>query len=479
MHIINPSGNNIEVSDKKRKASNIVGGISEVMKRKMTDKSEIILYEKNIYKALYMTAYPLVLSDFIIALLDITDTFFVGHMENSSAAQAGMGLAWPVINIMLAINNGLAAAGVAIISRMSGEKDFEGAGQQAGLLVSVSLIAGIVINAVLFLMAPEIIGFMGAESDVFFEASAYLRISSFEMIPLFVFTAFTSICQSEGDMIRPVILSIVAAFVNIVLAAVLVMGFGFGIKGAAGASVAGQLCIVPFYIKALFAGKGKLVISVSDMRINMRGLTKLYKIAGPAVYGQLAASFGFIILQMIILKEGKEISAAFSIGNKISNIILAVVMALATTMSAFVGQNIGAKNKERAEKAYRTSRNASVIIMLAGLIILFPIRRWLVNFMSNDENTVTAAVSYIAVVLVTLPGLALYQNYMCVFNGSGNTRFSFALSFIWLWLLRIPMLLAVGKLGTFGAYGTWFAMGASNVLAAVAGHFLYGHINYE
>lgn len=99
-----------------------VGGISKVMKRKMTDKSEEILYEKNIYKALYMTAYPLALSNFIIALLDITDTFFVGHMENSSAAQAGMGLAWPVINIMLAINNGLAAAGVAIISRMSAKK---------------------------------------------------------------------------------------------------------------------------------------------------------------------------------------------------------------------------------------------------------------------------------------------------------------------------------------------------------------------
>ena len=101
------------------------------------------------------------------------------------------------------------------------------------------------------------------------------------------------------------------------------------------------------------------------------------------------------------------------------------------------------------------------------------------NFMSNDENTVRAAVSYMAVVLVTLPGLALYQNYMGVFNGSGNTRFSFALSFIWLWLLRIPMLLAVGKLGTLGAYGIWLAMGASNALAAVAGHFLYGHINYE
>lgn len=445
----------------------------------MKDKSERILYEKNIYKALLVTAVPLMLSNFIIALLDIVDTFFVGQIENSSAAQAGMGAAWPVINIMLAFNNGLAAAGLAVISRMTGEEDYDGAGKQAGQLLCTAIIVGAVINAVLFFAAPAVMGFMGADGDVLLEAEAYLRISSFEMVPLFAFTAFTSIRQSEGDMLQPVIMSMAAAVVNIVLVAVLIKGFGLGIKGAAAASVAGQLSIIPFYVRSLLSGKRRLAITVADMRLNAKDVGKFYKIAGPAVYGQLAASFGFIILQMIILKAGKEISAAFSIGNKISNIILAVVMALSTTMSAFVGQNIGAKNADRAKRAYSASRNISVVLMLIGFVLLFPVRSLLVSFMSNDARTVQASLEYIVAVLITLPGLALYQNYMGVFNGSGNTKLSLCLSFIWLWVLRIPMLLAVGRFKLPAAIGIWLVMGASNLLVACAGHLLYRRVKYE
>lgn len=445
----------------------------------MKDKTDIILYEKNIYRALFTTALPLMLSNFIIALLDIADTFFVGHIENSSAAQAGMGLAWPVINIMLAINNGLAAAGVALISRMAGEEDYEGARQQAGVLFSVALGIGVLINMALFAAAPAVMSFMGAEGEVLSQSSIYLRISSFEMAPLFAFMAFCSIRQSVGDMMKPVVLSVVAAVANIGIAALLVRGFGLGIEGVSLSSVIGQFVIVPFYIKALFGGGEKLSISVKDMRFNTKGIKKLFKIAAPAIYGQLAASFGFIIIQMIILKAGKEISAAFSIGNKISNIILATVMALGTTMSAFVGQNIGAKNKERAKLSYKVSRNISVVLMLAGIVILFPVRKWIVGFMSNDNGTVRAAMEYIIAVLVTLPGLALYQNYMGVFNGSGNTKLSFVLSFAWLWVLRIPMLLVVGRMNISASVGIWLVMGASNILVAVAGHFLYGRVRYE
>lgn len=445
----------------------------------MRDKTDIILYEKNIHKALLTTARPLMISNFIIALLDITDTFFVGHIENSSAAQAGMGLAWPVINIMLAINNGLAAAGVALISRMTGEENYEGARRQAGVLFSVAVVGGTIINIFLFAVAPAVMRFMGAKGDVLNQASVYLRLSSFEMLPLFAFTAFCSIRQSVGDMIGPVILSVAAAVVNIVLAAIFIRCMGFGIGGAALASAAGQLLIVPFYIKALFRDKGRLTIGLKDMRFNIKGVKKLFKVAAPAICGQLAASFGFIILQMIILMVGKEISAAFSIGNKISNIVLSVVMALGTTMSAFVGQNIGAKNAERAKSAYRDSKKLSVIFMLIGIAVLFPIRKWIVGFMSNDDVTVHASMEYMIAVLLTLPGLALYQNYMGVFNGSGNTKLSFALSFMWLWVFRIPMLLVVGKLQFCASGGIWLVMGISNILVAIAGHFLYKLVRYK
>lgn len=444
--------------------------------RKKKDKTENILYEKNIYKALFITAFPLMVSNFIIALLDVTDTFFIGQIDNSASAQAAMGAAWPIINIMLAFNNGLAAAGVALISRMVGEENYEAARKQAGVLVSVALAMGAGINAFMFFAASAVMSFMGADGEVLGQAATYLRVSSFEMIPLFTFAAFCSIRQSVGDMMYPVILSIVAAVANIVAAMIFINVLGMGIKGAAAASVAGQLSIVPFYIRGLFHGKETVTITLDDMRFSAKEIKKLFKIAGPSIEGQLLASFGFVILQMIILKEGKEISAAFSIGNKISNIVLAVVMALSTTMSAFVGQNIGAKNTERARQAYSVSRNMSVAMMTVGLVILFPLRKQLVGIMSNDGKTVVAAVEYIAAVLITLPGLALYQNYMGVFNGSGNTALTLFMSFVWLWVLRIPMLLAVGRMYPDNSSAIWIVMGISNVLVAVAGHLLYRHI---
>ena len=243
-------------------------------------------------------------SNFIIALLDVTDTFFIGRLDNSASAQAAMGAAWPIINIMLAFNNGLAAAGVALISRMVGEENYEGAGKQAGVLVGVALAMGAAINTFMFIAASAVMSFMGADGEVLGQAAAYLRVSSFEMIPLFIFAAFCSIRQSVGDMMYPVILSVVAAVANIAAAMVFINVLGMGIKGAAAASVAGQLSIVPFYIRGLFLGKDTVTITLDDMRLSAKEIKKLFKIAGPSIEGQLLASFGFVILQMLILKEG-------------------------------------------------------------------------------------------------------------------------------------------------------------------------------
>lgn len=182
-----------------------MGKKTSVKREIKRNKTELILYEKNIYKALTVTALPLMLSNFIIALLDIADTFFVGRINNASAAQAGIGIAWPVINIMLAFNNGLSAAGIAVISRMFGEDNQERAAHYGGLLLLAACVMGISINILLFAAATALMRFMGAEGDVLNEAAIYLKISSFEMLPLFLFTAFCAMRQSMGDMVVPVI----------------------------------------------------------------------------------------------------------------------------------------------------------------------------------------------------------------------------------------------------------------------------------
>lgn len=443
------------------------------------DKTELILHEKNMYRALAVTALPLMLSNFIIALLDIADTFFVGQMNNASAAQAGIGIAWPVINIMLAFNNGLSAAGIAVISRMFGEENKKKAAHYGGLLLMTACAMGVTINIMLFAAAPALMRFMGAEEDVLREAVVYLKISSFEMLPLFLFSAFCAMRQAMGDMMLPVIFSLIAAVVNIMLIALLVMGFGLGARGAAIASVAGQLSILPLYGKQLIKGCGDESAVRGELHIDKKGFALLFKIAAPSVASQVAGSFGFIILQAIILQAGQEVAAAFSIGNKISNILLAAVMALGTSMSAFVGQNTGAKNVARAEEAYKSSRNMSLILTVAGLVLLFPVRRGIVGVMSTDKETVRAAMEYVVVVLLTLPGLAFYQNYMGVFNGSGNTKLSLYMTFAWVWLFRIPLLLSFNRWTSFGSAGVWYAMALSNIAVSFVGRLLLRKVKYE
>lgn len=446
---------------------------------KKSDKTELILHEANIYKALIVTALPLMVSNFIIALLDIADTFFVGQMSDASAVQAGIGIAWPVINIMLAFNNGLSAAGIAVISRCLGMDNYQKAAHYGGILVLTAGAAGAGINILLLCAAPALMRFMGADGAVLSQAVVYLRISSFEMLPLFLFTSFCAIRQSMGDMLTPVIFTLSGAAVNLITITVLVMGFGLGAKGAAIASVAGQLGILPFYLRILLKKNGELLSVRDELYMDRKGLMQLLKIAAPSVASQVVGSFGFIILQAAILKKGADVSAAFSIGNKISNILLAVVLALSTSMSAFVGQNIGAKNASRASAAYKSSRNMALALTVAGLIVLFPVRRWLVCFMSKDESTVQAAMEYMLVVLLTLPGLAFYQNYMGVFNGSGRTQLSLYMTFAWVWVLRIPAVLVCDRMTDWGRMGVWCAMGISNVIVVLVGRLLYSSVKYE
>lgn len=446
---------------------------------KKRDKTELILHEANIYKALIVTALPLMVSNFIIALLDIADTFFVGQMSDAAAVQAGIGIAWPVINIMLAFNNGLSAAGIAVISRCLGMDNYQKAAHYGGILVLIAGAAGAGINILLLCAAPALMRFMGADGAVLSQAVVYLRISSFEMLPLFLFTSFCAIRQSMGDMFTPVIFTLSGAAVNLITITVLVMGFGLGAKGAAIASVAGQLGILPFYLRILLKKNGEMLSVRDELYMDRKGLMQLLKIAAPSVASQVVGSFGFIILQAAILKKGADVSAAFSIGNKISNILLAVVMALATSMSAFVGQNIGAKNASRADAAYKSSKNMALALTVAGLIVLFPVRRWLVCLMSKDESTVQAAMEYMLVVLLTLPGLAFYQNYMGVFNGSGKTQLSLYMTFAWVWVLRIPAVLIFDRMTGWGRMGVWCAMGISNVIVVLVGRLLYSRVKYE
>lgn len=449
------------------------------MNTKKKDKSKLILHEKNMYKAFLILALPVMGANFLKAFHDMVDTYFVGQMPDSVSAQAGMSISWPLINILLCFNSGLAVAGVAVISQFIGSGDKERAGKYAGLLFSSSIITGVIINVIMFFLAPMVMKLMGAEGEVLNCAVDYLRIRAFEMVFVFLFTAFQSIRQAQGDTLTPVILSVISVSVNIIFTGIFIRVLGLGVRGAAYATVLGQAIIAPFILWQLFKSNSMLKLDKESIRLEKKGLKKLIKIAAPSAGSQALSSFGFLILQAVILDYGPEVSAAFSIGNKVSNLLLIVVMALGSVLAAFVGQNIGAKNKERAKQSYKVSRNIAVVITVIGIAIIFPIRGYAVELLSNDANTITVAMEYMFWLLITQPVMALFQNYLGVFNGSGNTKLSFIMSSGELWCMRLPMLLIFKNFTDFGRSGIWYSMVISNILIVITGHFFLKKVDYE
>jgi len=445
-----------------------------------SDRQHLLLHEKNIYKAFAILATPVFFANMLKSFHDLVDTYFIGQMENSVQAQAGVSVAWPMLNILLSLVTGLCVAGVAVISQYNGAGNKLRGRQFSMLLLELSAVMGVVLNVLVYLLSPIILTWMGAKDQpgVFEEALAYLRVRSFEMLPFLIFSAFQAIRQARGDTQTPVTLSVIAVVINIILTGIFVQIYGMGVYGAALATVIGQVAIAPIALYLLFSHRGDHM-TAHDFYYDRKDMAHLFRVAAPSASSQALSSLGFLVLQSIILQYGAVVAAAFSIGNKVSSMLLMPMMALGSVLAAFIGQNVGANNRDRAKAAYRVSRNLALIISIVGALAIYPFRQGILSLLTNNAETLAVAMEYIFWVLLTQPLMGMFQNYLGVFNGSGNTRYSFIMAVLRLWCIRLPLIYAFKTFTDIGRSGVWYAMVISNFLMIFFGMYLLGKVTFD
>ena len=443
------------------------------------DRSQLILSEKNLYKAFIRLALPVFGVNLLMSMNDLLDTYLIGQMPHSVAAQAGMSISWPLINILMSFNIGLAIAGVAIISQLLGAGNQKAAQRYSGMLVSFSVIIGVVVNVILFFITPTIIRRMGATGGVYDSAVVYIQTRSFEMVFTFIFVSFQSIRQARGDTVTPVMLSAMGIVVNFCLNVLFIRVLGMGVFGAALATVFSQVVKVPFCIYCLFFQKSEYKLSWDKLKIDLPGIWQLTKVAIPSAGSQAFSSFGFLFLQVFILAYGERVSAAFSLGNKVSNLLLMPVMALGSVLATFVGQNIGNGNKERAIESYRVCRNLGLIISVIGSLLIFPFREGALSLLTNDSQTLAIGMEYMICVLALQPMMAMFQSYLSLFNGAGKTGYSFVMSTVRLWGLRLPFIMICQHFTDFGRVAIWWAMIFSNLVIVFIGMWFYKKMDFS
>ena len=431
----------------------------------------------NIRKVLLTMAMPIIFGNAIQTVYQLVDMYWVSRLADGDNAVAAINFVWPMIFITIAFGIGMNIAGTSIISQFVGLGKEREARMVAGQLISFSLVFSLVLGFGGAIFGEQILVLVGAEGALLEYGSEFLRIILLGMPTMFVFFAFQAIKQGQGDTLTPMVLAGVSVVLNIILDPILMFTFDMGIAGAAWATVISRALNSVAGMYLLFFTNNGLRLRWSDLRFNLKVLSKIIKIGLPAGLGQSIEGVGFMVLNIFVLSFGSYSIAAFGIGNKINSLVLMPAMGIGAALTAVVGQNLGADQVDRAVQAVREAIRLSVLILGIGGVAMFFAAPSIVGIFTEEPVVLEQGIYYLRLISLSIPLMGVFQAYVGAFQGAGHTVTAMMITTGRLWALRIPLILILKNLTPLAEKSVWFAMVGSNLLICLVGYALYrrGH----
>ncbi len=436
-------------------------------------KTEMIL-KGSIYKALLTLSIPIMINSLIQTLYNLVDGIWVSKL--SSVHFAATAFVWPVNFLFISLGIGLSIAGTSLLSQLVGGGKLNEAKEYSTQLMAITILSSIVFTILGYIISPTIIRLMGATGELAELGNIYLRITFLDLPFLFLFFNINSAMNAQGDTLTPTILSGISAIINVVLDPIFIFTFGWGIAGAAWATLASRaiLAIVGFVM--LFSEKNKIKPNFRGFKFDKGIIKEIVNVGLPSTIGQSGASLGFIVLNGFIGSYGTATIAAFAMVNRITSLIMQPAMGLGSALTAIVGQNIGANQIDRVKEAFHKALKLTIIVGIAGCVLLIAFDEPIINFFmqsKDDPSVIKLGLTYLIYISFSMPLMGIFSVLQGLFQGSGNTKYSMAMEVGRLWFVRFPMILLFKHFTNWGSTGIWFSMSFSNLVVCLYGYWVY------
>ena len=392
-------------------------------------------------RAILLLAIPMVLEMVLESLFAVVDVFWVGRV--GANAVATVGLTESLMLLIFAIGMGLSLSTTAMVARRIGEKDPEDAavaGVQAiilGLVVSV----GLGIPALIF--APNLLHLMGASPEIVATGSGYARIAlggSGVVVLLFLNNA---IFRGAGDAAIAMRLLWVSNIINLILDPCLIFGWGpfpkLGVTGAALATFTGRGIGVLYQFYRLMRGTERIRVLRRQIRVNIDVIWRLFRVSLTGIFQFLIAQTSWIGLVRIVSIFGADALAGYTIAIRIVIFAILPSWGLSNAAATLVGQNLGAKQPERAETSvWRTGLYNMAFLGSIGIgFILFAPQ--VVHIFTHDPAVVPLAVACLRIVSTGNIAFSYGMVMLQAFNGAGDTLTPTIVNFFGCWVFEIPL----------------------------------------
>jgi putative MATE family efflux protein len=430
-------------------------------------------------RAVLLLAVPMVLEMVMESLFAVADVFWVSHLGKEAIAVVG--LTESVMTLIYAVAIGLAIAATAVVARRIGEKHPVRAAHAAGqvLLLGVSFAAGL--GLILGYLAPDILRWMGADQKTIEVGRHFTRIMLGGNVTVFMIFLINAVFRGAGDAVIAMRTLWLANGLNILLGPCFIFGLGplpeLGVTGAAIATNLGRGIGVMYQLWHLTRRGGRIRVRLEHLRPDKEVITSILRPAWSGMAQMLINTTSWVGIMRILSMFGASALAGYTIAIRVVIFALMPAWGLANAGATLVGQNLGAKQPERAEEAVKIATRFNVICLTIVGALFVAFAGPIVSLFTEEPLVHQYGARALWIVSAAFP---LYAAGMCLsgaLNGAGDTWTPTRLNFFCFWLGEIPLAWLLAKVFNLGPTGVFISVPVSfSAFAALSAvYFKRGH----
>lgn len=435
--------------------------------------------ESNIPKTVLALAWPAILEQFLVCMATLLDTAMVGSIGAVATAAVAVNIStvWLINGFITALSAGFSF----LISHAVGEGEGAKTRRITYQSITCAFCLGAFLTLAVQLICRPLPRILGAAPDVLPHAQAYMKIIGFGLVPQAVAVVLSAVFRSAGNTRIPLAANLTSNGVNIIGNFLLIYparqltigghsffmwGAGLGTAGAALSTAVSYFLLASILLVFLVTKDTPVRIRLLENRYQVERSTfrQMWRISFPVLLERLTLTSGQIALTGMISSLGTIPLAAHYLTNQTEGLLYLPANGFAFTATALVGQSLGAKRKDLADKfAFHICLIGSAIILLACI----PVTIWsgpIISLFSNDPQVIELGTKTLAIAAATEIFFSFFVIVCGIFRGAGDVRFSLLVSVIGMWGLRIGLVWLATRPLQMGVVGVWLAIAVDCML---------------
>ncbi|GAB6869984.1 MATE family efflux transporter [Bacteroides rodentium] len=428
-------------------------------------KTPTALGTESIGKLLMQYAVPAIIAMTASSLYNMVDSIFIGHGVGTMAI-SGLALTFPLMNLAAAFGSLVGVGASTLISVKLGQKDYDTAQRVLGNVFVLNIVLGLAFTVIVMLFLDPILYFFGGSDQTVGYARDYMQIILLGNTVTHLYLGLNAVLRSSGHPQKAMYATIATVVVNTILDPVFIYGFGWGIRGAAIATIVAQVISLTWQLK-LFGNKDELLhFHRGIFRLRRKIVFDSLAIGMSPFLMNMAACFIVILINQGLKKYGGDLAiGAFGIVNRLVFIVVMIVMGLNQGMQPIAGYNFGAKLYERVNKVLKLTIIYATAVTTFGFLVGMLLPDLVVGIFTSDAELTELSATGLRITVMFFPIIGFQMVTSNFFQSIGMAGKAIFLSLTRQMLILLPCLLILPHF--FGVAGVWYSMPVSDLLASL------------